>query len=195
MNENKTETNQKTREFWILQLSVLILVLCCLTTGHIPLFFFHPIRGYQRLLAHVGLILAIDLLTVLNLILFWKNFRKMTQKAAEMIILLTVLFMASAVTIMGSPYFEDLAEGPETISTDFYRLGEKLILFEVPDGEMLSLKLEKEPADRLKRDKPETDSGKVLKISDHISILGNQKTLRVTYFPNTQLVESAEFLE
>ena len=195
MNENKTETNQRNWESWILQLSILVLVLSCLTTGHIPILFFHPIRGYQRLLAHSALVLLIDLLTVLNLILFLKNFRKMTQKAAGVMILLMVLFMTSVVTYMGIPYFADLAEGTETISTDFYRVGKNLVIFEEPDGEMLSLKMEKEPALYLKEQQPETDPRKVLKISDNISILGFTKPLKVTYYPHTHLVESAEFLK
>ena len=195
MKEEKTELNQKNREFWLLQLSILILVLSCLTTGHIPILFFHPVRGVQRLFAHSGLVLLIDLLTVLDLILFLKNFRKMTQKAAEIMILLMVLFMASAVTYMGIPYFADLAEGTETISTDFYRVGKNLVVFEESDGDMLSLKLEKEPALHLKEQQPETDPRKVLKISDNISILGFKKALKVTYYPHTHLLESAEFLK
>lgn len=195
MKEEKRELNQQNREFWLLQLSILILVLCCLTTGHIPFLFFHPVRGAQRLFAHSGLVFLIDLLTVLNLILFLKSFRKIKQKAAEIVILLMVLFMASLVTYMGIPYFADLAEGTETISTDFYRVGKNLVIFEEPDGDMLTLKLEKEPAQRLIEQQPETDSGKVLKISDNISILGFAKTLKVTYYPHTHLVESAEFLK
>ena len=195
MKDEKTEPKQQNREFWLLQLSILILVLCCLTTGHIPILFFHPVRGAQRLFAHSGLVLLIDLLTVLDLILFLKSFRKMTQKAAEIVILLMVLFMTSAVTILGIPYFADIVEGTETISTDFYRVGTKLVLFEEPDGEMLTLKLEKEPAQRLIEQKPETDPRKVLKISDNISILGFTKPLKVTYYPQTLLVESAEFLK
>ena len=193
MKIHKTGLNQEERELWLVQLSLLILLLSCLTTGHIPLFFFHPARGSQRLFAHSGLLVLIDLLTVLNLILFLKNFRKMKQKAAEIMILLMVLFMASFVTVLGIPYFEDLAEDTETISTDFYRVGEKLVVFDEDTGEMLSLKLEKEPGERLKREKPQTDPHKVLKISDNISILGFSKTLKVTYYPHTHLVESAQY--
>ena len=189
------ESSQIKRELWLAHLSLLILVLSCLTTGHVPIPFFHPVRGSQRLFAHGGLVLLIDLLTILNLILFLKALRKMTQKAAQIMVLLMVLFMASAVTVLGIPYFADILEGTETISTVFYRVEKKLLVFREPDGEMLTLKLEKEPARRLKEQQPETDPRKVLKISDNISILGFSKTLKVTYYPHTHLVESAEFLK
>lgn len=195
MKVNTNESSQKKWEFWFLQLSVVILAMSTLTAGHIPVVFFPSVRGSQRLFVHGGLVLLIDLLTVLNLILFLKIFRKMTQKAAQIMILLMVLFMASVVNYMGIPYFADLAEGTETISTNFYRVGKNLVVFEEPDGEMLSLKLEREPARHLKEQQPETDPRKVLKISDNISILGFSKPLKVTYYPHTHLVESVEFLK
>jgi hypothetical protein len=176
---------------WLISVSILLNGLCSLCFNALNR---HPVFNEYTIYIQAIMPILLELVTISAIVVFICKYKKLAKKLQCWIFIILIVISSILWNIADADYLKDIFTEPKTISSDFYEYNKNLIIYNEDDGSPVVLKIYDDKQSTLVRQGLIVDKNKLLKISEHISVYGMEKTILVTYYPNTKITKDIKFV-
>lgn len=189
MNEHKNITNNLLSLMF--SISILLNGLCFLCFTWLARY---PVFNEYTIYVQALMPILMNLFVLSVIVVFICKYKKLTEKCRNWICIILITLLSILWTVASIGYLKDIFVEPLTISSDYYYYNKNLIIYNETDGSDIVLKINDKKHSELLKNELKVDKTKKLKVSEHLSVCGMEKTIFVEYYPNTFIVKNIEFI-